>query len=721
MPDSTNNSYYLQFDGGCAIDVGDSVSAPVKTWTWVNYQDGNTAAISSISLSAGSHQLLMTGREPGVGVDRVLLLSDPNCVPTGTGDNCTPVPDTTPPTVSLTAPVNSATVSGTTTVSASASDNVGVTSVQFKLDGANLGSPFTATPYSFGWDTTQVSNGTHTLTATASDGAGNTATAANVTITVNNVTQALPSVPTGLTIQPGNQQNILSWNANPTTDNITHYNVTNVSAGVIGTPATPSFTHSGLTNGQQYCYTVSAVNAAGQSAQSAQICGTPTAPDQTPPTVSITAPASVSTVSGTTTVSANASDNVGVTGVQFKLDGNLLGNRLTSAPYTYAWDTTKVANGNHTLVALASDAAGNTTTSTSVIVNVNNSIGDTTPPTQPTNVTATAASSSQVNLSWSPSTDNVGVVGYRVYRSTASGSFNLINTVSITGPATIGKTNIGGSCDPASADYKRVNPYKLSTGATINQLTVYLKPTGTIGSQPIEAVIYSDSSGSPNALLATSQPMTFTNTTSAGWYNFNFASAPSLTAGNYWFGIITGPTTGVASFCYDLAATNVRRANNNAYSSGPSSPFGTATSDTKQMSIYTSYNGPGTYGDTGLASGTKYSYYVVAIDAAGNASSPSATVTATTQSSSTLATLEGTATNSTDGAPINGAYIHTGSGATANGTESTYTNSLGQYVLVNLDTKSRHHYYYAASGFLSQTYYIQLPAGINIKNISMVP
>ncbi|PYK92173.1 MAG: hypothetical protein DME36_14345, partial [Verrucomicrobia bacterium] len=69
-------------------------------------------------------------------------------------------PDTTPPTVSMIAPSNGATVSGTAvTVSANASDNVGVVGVQFKLDGANLGAEVTAAPYSFSWNTTLASTG----------------------------------------------------------------------------------------------------------------------------------------------------------------------------------------------------------------------------------------------------------------------------------------------------------------------------------------------------------------------------------------------------------------------------------------------------------------------------------------------------------------------------------------------------------------------------------
>jgi hypothetical protein len=103
-----------------------------------------------------------------------------------------PPSDTTAPTVSLTAPAAGATVTGSSvTVSANASDNVGVSGVQFKLDGANLGSEDTSSPYSITWNTTSASNGSHTLTAVARDAAGNSTTASNVSVTVSNA----PSTP----------------------------------------------------------------------------------------------------------------------------------------------------------------------------------------------------------------------------------------------------------------------------------------------------------------------------------------------------------------------------------------------------------------------------------------------------------------------------------------------------------------------------------------------
>ena len=89
----------------------------------------------------------------------------------------------------------------------------------------------------------------------------------------------------------------------------------------------------------------------------------------------MTAPTSGATVFGNVTVSANASDNVGVVGVQFLLNGAALGTEDTTAPYSITWLSTAVANGPYQLSARARDAAGNTATATAVSVTVNNNAG----------------------------------------------------------------------------------------------------------------------------------------------------------------------------------------------------------------------------------------------------------------------------------------------------------------------------------------------------------
>jgi hypothetical protein len=116
------------------------------------------------------------------------------CIP---GLTC-PSPDTTPPTVSITSPASGATVSGTISVTATASDDRGVAGVQFQLDGVNGGAEDAAAPYSISWDTTTASNGSHTLTAIARDAAGNRTTSALVTVTVSNGPPPPPPPPSAV-------------------------------------------------------------------------------------------------------------------------------------------------------------------------------------------------------------------------------------------------------------------------------------------------------------------------------------------------------------------------------------------------------------------------------------------------------------------------------------------------------------------------------------------
>jgi hypothetical protein len=113
-------------------------------------------------------------------------------------------------------------------------------------------------------------------------------------------------------------------------------------------------------------------------------------------------------------VKADASDDIGVASVDLSVDGAPQSSDPTS-PYGFTWDTTTVLNGSHTLTAVARDQAGNTTSSAPVTVVVDNA-GDTTPPTAPSGLTATAQSATRVDLTWTASSDDVGVDHYEVVR-----------------------------------------------------------------------------------------------------------------------------------------------------------------------------------------------------------------------------------------------------------------------------------------------------------------
>jgi hypothetical protein len=97
----------------------------------------------------------------------------------------------------LTTPTPGSTVTGSIAIAATASDNVAVASVQFYVDGLPFAAAVTAAPYTRTWDTTTVPNGPHTVTAVATDAAGNTAQVI-VSLSVLNAVAPPPPVSSGL-------------------------------------------------------------------------------------------------------------------------------------------------------------------------------------------------------------------------------------------------------------------------------------------------------------------------------------------------------------------------------------------------------------------------------------------------------------------------------------------------------------------------------------------
>src|SRR5206468_3890555 len=117
-------------------------------------------------------------------------------------------------------------------------------------------------------------------------------------------------------------------------------------------------------------------------------------------------------------VSANATDNVGMAGVQFKLDGANLGAEITAVPYSLSWNTTLVPNGSHTLTAVARDAAGNMATAGAVSVTVDNA--------SPllSSVASTSISSSAATITWTTNEASDSQVEYGL--TTAYGSATVL-------------------------------------------------------------------------------------------------------------------------------------------------------------------------------------------------------------------------------------------------------------------------------------------------------
>jgi hypothetical protein len=178
----------------------------------------------------------------------------------------------------------------------------------------------------------------------------------------------------------------VTWTTNEAADSQVKYGTSAAYGSTTTLDATKVTTHSvsisGLSAGTTYHYQVVSKDANGNTATSADatFTTTGTSTDTTKPVVSLTAPASGSTVAGkSVALAATATDNVGVVSVQFQAGGTNIGAVVTTpsgTTYTTSWDSTTVANGSYVVTAIARDAAGNATTATSFTLIVNNRAAD---------------------------------------------------------------------------------------------------------------------------------------------------------------------------------------------------------------------------------------------------------------------------------------------------------------------------------------------------------
>jgi len=237
--------------------------------------------------------------------------------------------------------------------------------------------------------------------------------------------------------------------------------VTNVELYVNGTlqgasstaPYTFSWSTASLLPGQ-YTLTAKAYDAAGNVGTSEEVVYVDG--DSVVPSVAISAPGDNSQVSGTVTVTASATDNVGVSGFAL-YDNSTLIFAANQSSISYNWNTATAGSGSHTLVAIASDAAGNAG-SASVTVNV---VSDTTPPSV-TIISPASTKLSNANLKIAASAlDNVAVARMEVY---VDGSLVLgTNSGSISATAKVG----------AGTHVVAVNAYDSAGNKGSRSMTVY--------------------------------------------------------------------------------------------------------------------------------------------------------------------------------------------------------------------------------------------------------
>jgi len=169
------------------------------TWNAVyssRYQNGSWSTPAQVGFNYKNYNIASGERYPGILSYRtdqaqVAFVTPDQKIHTFDLSNLAPAPgDTTAPVTSILSPAGGATVSGSITVSASATDNVGVSRVELWVDGVRAATTTTA-PYNFIWNTTASANGSHAVQAQAYDAAGNVGASSTVTINVSN--QAPPA------------------------------------------------------------------------------------------------------------------------------------------------------------------------------------------------------------------------------------------------------------------------------------------------------------------------------------------------------------------------------------------------------------------------------------------------------------------------------------------------------------------------------------------------
>lgn len=301
---------------------------------------------------------------------------------TGTTASCgggsVPPADTTPPTTTITSPVNGATVSDMVTIAANASDNVGVAKVEFYIDNVLKGSD-SSSPFTYAWNTALSANGSHTLKTIAYDTSFNSGSSAVVTVSVNNAADTTP--PAVSVTSPNDGGTISNFITFKGTGSDAESGVKTIDLFVDGalikhcdqlTECSTTFDSTGWPNGSHEFSAKATDNVGniGSSKVTATISNGDSNSggiDSTPPTLSNISPADGSSIgdNGKTQLKATATDDVKMKQVSIKVNGltsKTCNGSKAALSCTYSLDNRSQPSGQILVEFLALDAAGNTAT-----------------------------------------------------------------------------------------------------------------------------------------------------------------------------------------------------------------------------------------------------------------------------------------------------------------------------------------------------------------------
>ncbi|MCL5436198.1 MAG: Ig-like domain-containing protein [Patescibacteria group bacterium] len=286
-------------------------------------------------------------------------------------------------TLIITSPAAGSTQSGTITLQAAASEQSSILAVQFLVDGSSVGPETGEVPYAYTYDTTQLTNGTHTIGARGRQISGDYIPAADVSINVSN---AVPMTIDNLSVSSNSATCVtFSWTTSRPTSFQLDYGLSlafgrTVSSALRATAHKVTIARLGAAS--PYYARIIGWDQNFVSATKADITFT-TAELQgnaALPQVSLGSSKTGNSVSGSLTLTATPGEDLsptgegigGVDGIWFLVDGVDVGTKVSSQPYTISFDTRTVPNGSHTFLAIIADRAGNTGISNAVTLSISN-------------------------------------------------------------------------------------------------------------------------------------------------------------------------------------------------------------------------------------------------------------------------------------------------------------------------------------------------------------
>lgn len=465
--------------------------------------------------------------------------------------------DWTPPSVSVTTAAGS-TLFGSASVTASASDARGVVAsvvLQYAVTGSQSFTTLctrTVSPYSCTWDTTSVVDGSYQLRAVATDDSANSATSAVVTVSVTNKTTVILTDPgdnlRGSVPLTARLQGPVGVTATMRIEYaVSGTNSYSVIPGCSNQTATTTRSCTWVTSGSENYDLRAVATANGTTVYDVVIDVTI---DNIAPSVTLSVPSG--TLRGTVTLSATAADDLsGVDTVQFQYRATgstswLSCGTATTSPYSCSLNTSSLLVGSYDFRAIATDLAGNTTTSGTQTRTVDNTAGSVsiTSPNPGTVVTGTVTVTADANFV-------LGVASVRIEARPTGGTFATLCTATTAPYACSWPTGTSGS-------YELRAVMTQTGGGTVTSATV----TVSVDNNPLKAFDVQGFNGgvvgrvdAGDTLVLTYSALVDPNTVKSGWNGTSTAVSVDLKDTKVSGGAIAGDRFELGSGLGQVATT----------------------------------------------------------------------------------------------------------------------------------------------------------------------